>query len=174
MDSYTIIKALREQYPTKVWATFQELRIGTGYANGRGHSDVEQRIDFWAMCMYPSMGLERIAFEVKVSRSDFKREIAEPIKRRPALLNSNKFYFAAPLGLIKPDEVPTECGLVELDMEGKLHYTIRAPHRDTPPPNFSFLASLARRAATAEEEAYQRIKREAAQEEAKKQKGLAL
>lgn len=129
------------------WAFFEELRIGTGY----GGSNIEQRIDAWAMSMWPSKNLTRIAYEVKVSRADFLKEIAAPLKRRRALLYSNLYYFITPPGLVKPEEVPIECGLQEvLDApEGytsnRLKTIVEAPWRDNPPPPWSFFAAIARR-----------------------------
>jgi len=49
-------------------------------------------------------------FEVKVSRADFLQEV-----RKKEFLKSvpfaDKFYYACPDGLIKPEEVPQGCGL---------------------------------------------------------------
>lgn len=55
---------------------------------------------------------ERIGYEVKVSRSDFRREIRNPLKRAGAMAIVDRFYFACPEGLIAAHEVPPGCGLV--------------------------------------------------------------
>lgn len=47
----------------------------------------------------------RVGYEVKVSRSDYKRELARPFKRAAAVAFCHEFYFAVPLGLLKPDEI---------------------------------------------------------------------
>jgi hypothetical protein len=142
-----ILEALRrrhppERYPYK-WAFFSELRCGTGYT---GRADVEQRLDAFAVNLWPSERYERIAYEVKVSRSDFQAEVKHPLKRRRALLLSNLFYFATPKGLLKPKEIPPEAGLIEVDEAGECHITVPSPWRDTPPPTWAFLASVARQA----------------------------
>jgi hypothetical protein len=125
------------------WVHFDEVRIGTGFGK-----DAEQRIDFWAMHTLPSQRLRRVAFEVKVSRSDFLAELKQPRKRAVALLWSNEFYFAAPAGLIADAELPPEAGLVEYrrdEFGPRLHPKVDAPWRDTPPASWRFLASLLRR-----------------------------
>ena len=115
-----------------------EFRIGTGYGKNN-----EQRLDAWAMELTDKM--VRRAFEVKVSRSDLLSELANPRKRARALLVSNEFWFATPPGLVKPDELPLEAGLIEVGQEGEWHVVEPAPWRDTPPPTWRFVASLIRR-----------------------------
>lgn len=148
-----LVSALHEHYATcgrssyrlsSDWIHFDELRIGTGYGK-----DAEQRIDFWAMHTLPSERLRRVAFEVKVSRSDFLAELKQPRKRAVALLWSNEFYFVAPSGLISESELPPEAGLVEYrqdDLGARLHWRVMAPWRDTPPASWRFVASMLRRA----------------------------
>jgi len=136
------------------WAFFAELRVGTGYAMHKHRTgslaSVEQRIDAWAINLYPSKKRERVAYEIKVSRSDFKREIERPEKRQAALLLSNRYYFAAPSGLISRTELPEECGLVEVLEDGRRIFVVQAPYREIDPPPISLLASIARRGANAE------------------------
>ncbi len=52
-------------------------------------------------------------YEIKVSRSDFVSD-----NKWPAYLNlCHCFYFACPIGLIKPDELPNEVGLIYYNHE---------------------------------------------------------
>ncbi len=131
---------LRSKYPAPEWVFFEEVRLGTGY--GR---DVEQRIDAWAMNTWPSKGFLKIAFEIKVYRSDFLREMVDPYKRKPALAVSNQFYFVGPKGLMSKHEMPDECGLMEVLPDGTIRTAKAAPERKSSDPTWSFLASLARR-----------------------------
>lgn len=55
----------------------------------------------------------RVAIEIKVSRADFKRETEE--KRRAWRAVTHKFVYAAPIGMLAPDEIPEGCGLWEFD-----------------------------------------------------------
>jgi len=124
-----------------------EFRLGTGY--GRNN---EQRLDAWSIELTDK--LVRRAFEVKVSRSDFLREIKDARKRHRALLVSNEFWFAAPPGLISVNELPPEAGLIEVEHfpDGgppAVRIIEPAPWRDTPPPTWRFVASILRRAEAA-------------------------
>lgn len=50
--------------------------------------------------------------EVKVSRTDFYRDVNSPQKRLAYTLLADRVYYACPMGLITVDELPTGCGLV--------------------------------------------------------------
>lgn len=145
-----IIAALRTHHLPRLnwqapsWVFFDEVRISPGWGAG-----AEQRIDAWAMNCWPSKR-QMVAYEVKVSRSDFRLELRKPVKRKLALFYSNRFYFATPVGLINPAELPTECGLVEVQADGSIKTVVDAPWRDCHPPSWNFMASIARRVIKAE------------------------
>ena len=48
----------------------------------------------------------------KVSRSDFQADIAKPSKRAGYAVIGEKFYYVAPEGLLRPEEMPEEAGLL--------------------------------------------------------------
>jgi hypothetical protein len=146
------------------WVFFRELRTGTGF-----EKSAMQRLDAWAMNMYRSNAWKRVSYEVKVSRADFIQEIKNPSKRKFGLMVSNEFYFAVPLGMVKDEEVPPECGLLEVgygddwrelletkQLRGRVHWAaergagcfvvnrIPAPWRDCQPPSWSMVGALVR------------------------------
>lgn len=152
-----VIAALRRMHGKNAneWAFFDELRVGTGYTSAKdkrvGKLNSEQRLDAWAIHLWPSRGLLRRCFEVKVSRADFLVEMRQPEKRLSGLHLSNEFYFAAPAGLLKVHELPEECGLIEVTHDTATARIVKsAPHRDVEDLPMSFVASLARRAAKSE------------------------
>ncbi len=104
MTASDVDRALHARYPGDPWFYFSQVRAATGY-------DLDRTIDGLAVNVWPS-SFEVLAFEVKVSRGDFLRELADPAKRRPFVERSTGFYFVCPAGLIKPEEVPVECGLL--------------------------------------------------------------
>lgn len=55
----------------------------------------------------PSIGVRypRVGHEVKVSRSDYRREVLAPHKRSVQVEWCNAFYFAVPTGLLTKDEI---------------------------------------------------------------------
>lgn len=131
------------------WLVWTELKTATGMLAHRS-------IDVFALHQWPSHGHMREAYEVKVSRGDWLRELKDPTKRREALLWSNHFWFVTTPGLIKPAELPPECGLMEARAEPPqsgwrregqrlyLHTVVHAPWRDTPPPSWGLLVSMVR------------------------------
>lgn len=72
----------------------------------------------------------RHGYEVKASRSDFLHELKHPEKRAPAMQLVDFFWFAAPWGVIAPQEVPANCGLLQLAADGRWHQSVRAPRLD--------------------------------------------
>ena len=66
------------------------------------------------------------AYEVKISRQDFERDDKWPIY----LSYCHSFYFACPPGLIQPEELPPEVGLLWIDPDtGHLSMRRKAVHR---------------------------------------------
>ncbi len=102
-----------------------------------------------------------------MSRADFLCEVRRPLKRRIGMRYSNEFFFVAPDGLLSVEEIPVDCGLVEVGIaatedakenlrrrpvpffwdSGSCCYcalTIPAPWRDTPGPTWQFAAAMLR------------------------------
>lgn len=159
-----LMKALAHKHKDRQkWVYLVELRVGTGYAKyGQAEDNAGQSIDAWAMNTWPSSRYERIAYEVKVDKQDFKREIENPAKRAAALDFSNRYYFVVPETMLDRAKtltgdqvvdpptilgipIPDECGLLVL--RGKRLITlVPAPRHDGAPPTWGFLASIMRRA----------------------------
>lgn len=175
MTAKDVLAALRRRHARQAmqrhqWAFIPELRVGpnrtsverrvaqhqarAGAETDWSPSDLnEARIDAFALHVEKQWTR---AFEIKVSRSDFLHEITNPDKRAPALALSNEYFFAAPKGMIDPDEIPDECGLLEVvDYGGgpsrfgavtKTFIKREAPWRDVGDLPWSFIASIALRA----------------------------
>jgi len=144
------------------WLFLRELRVGTGHKG-----QVLQRLDAFALNCLPHNGMRRICYEIKISRADFKMELKNPLKKRVGMRYSNEFYFVTPGGLLSAEEVPVECGLVEIGHAtfdewktlmkrhaGFFHYdpelacycmvTVPACWRETPGPTWQFAAAMLR------------------------------
>ena len=100
-----------------------------------------RRCDFWTVSANSSAGFQAVAYEIKISRADFKRDTHA--KQRQARLFSDRFYYVAPRGLLKPDDMPDWAGLIEFD-EGALSMKVPAPHRDKDAPTWQLVVSLIR------------------------------
>lgn len=144
------------------WLFLRELRIGTGHR----HHEM-QRLDAFALNCLPHLGMKRVCYEVKMSRADFLGEVRRPLKRRIGMRFSNEFYFVTPAGMLAHEEIPSDCGLVEIgqattDESKRLvrrhdgffsiraetgvfcTVTVPAPWRDTPGPTWQFVAAMLR------------------------------
>ncbi len=132
-----MLNALKNKYALDEWAFIEEVSVSTGYT--------PQRIDGYAINCWPMNKYRTIAFEIKASRGDFLSEIKKPAKRLQGMAISNQFYFVAPWGMIKKDEIPEDCGLLEYRDPSDLITTKRAPITDADPPSWWLLASIARR-----------------------------
>lgn len=94
---------LHEKYGEDPWYYITEVPHATG---GFGRT-----IDAIAINVWQSQ-FQLLAFEIKTSRGDFTREVNDPSKRKPFVDLSSQFYFVVPVGMVQPDEVPAECGLM--------------------------------------------------------------
>lgn len=94
--------------------------------NGPTHTASHRRLDAWAM-KRSWVNWRAYGYEIKHSRGDFRRDE----KWRDYLPLCTDFYFVAPKGLLKKDEIPPEAGLME-PWGSRLIVVKKAPVRDTP------------------------------------------
>lgn len=126
---------------------FPEFRLSSGFAN-------ESRVDFLAVNVGPSTGNKATAYEIKISRSDYKRDSHK--KQRGARLFSDYFFYIAPKGVIPEETIPDWAGLIEVEWKvlGR-HYNggkpflvgreiIKAPKRDKEAPTWGLFVSAIR------------------------------
>jgi hypothetical protein len=100
--------------------------FSSSYASGG-----TQYLDAFALNHWPSKKHWRVAYEVKISRNDFLRELKTPEKRNWGVSIANEFFFVCAPGVARPEEIPTGCGLLEANKDGtKLKRTVVAPQRD--------------------------------------------
>lgn len=148
MRASQVLSALLADLDPDRYAAFPELRIGN---LGRADGVESQRLDLWVVDTAPPTHA-RDGYEIKVSRADYLAEVRNPEKRRLGMLLCNRFTFATPAGLVRPEEVPIDTGLVWVHPyeEGRLadvEEVVRAPWHDRGPPTVRFCAELARRCA---------------------------
>jgi len=135
--------ALLARHAPPEWATFEELRNATGF----GHS---RTIDVAAFNTWKSSGYIRVAYEVKISRGDFMRELDNWDKHRWVEESFHETYFAAPAKLIDKAEVPEGWGLLEVRRQKNgvvCKRAVRARRRDVRDLPQLLMLSILRRAA---------------------------
>lgn len=142
MKSTELLKILEAEWPSPSCAFIAEFRGGTGWSR-------EQRADALAMHLWPSVGLELIGFELKISRSDWLRELKNPYKAIPIKQFCDRWYLVvSDLKIVKyADELPKGWGLMYVE-NGKMRTMIEAEKLTPQPIDRPFLASLMRRSAS--------------------------
>lgn len=137
-----IIELLRDRYGK---GGAERYVFAEQVAPSTGFSRRATWIDAMVFSLWPSDGLYRQAFEVKVARSDFLKEINTSEKNRWFKDHSHMFWYAtAPGVVVSPDEVPEGCGWL-LAQKGRLVVKKQASKRDVPNEISSeFFAAVAR------------------------------
>jgi hypothetical protein len=131
MSADAILDALIAASDDRIWAT--ELALLSG---GR-------RVDFWTLEPAASRGFRATAYEIKVSRADFKRDNDD--KQSAALRWSDQFWYVTPISLLRKDEVPSWAGLLEWNGSA-FRIAKKAPMRIKEAPDWEFVVSLLRNA----------------------------
>lgn len=81
--------------------------------------------------------------EIKVSRSDWLTELADPTKAEAWMRHCHYWWLVAPKEIVR-DDLPEGWGLL-VPWRDSLRIAVRAPRRDPEPMPVTMLASLARR-----------------------------
>ena len=136
----TIKALIAQKYSEDKYATFFELRSGTGAMAGSA-------IDAFVMNVWPSEKFTRYAFEIKISRQDMMHELNHPKKRQWSFDMSNEFWFVCAPGIVKPDEIPENCGLLVVSKNGRMLRSLkRAQWREVDDLKMHQAASIIRAA----------------------------
>lgn len=150
MKANFIAKALRSRHNTSDWVFATEVKTATGtvQAYSRGGVCSERFIDAFALNLWPSKKFWRVAYEIKVDRGDFIRELEDPTKRAQALLLSNEFYFALAPGIFGHADLSKydiwDEGILEIQEDGSIKTIQKARKRAAYPMPDWFTASLLR------------------------------
>jgi hypothetical protein len=74
-------------------------------------------------------GAHSVLVECKVSRSDFLSDKDKFFRRQEDYGMGDKRYYAAPSGMIKPEELPEGWGLLDVDIY-RVHETVEPKHKE--------------------------------------------
>lgn len=144
MKTSEVNAALRARFCSPEWALFFEVGDATG-GNHRRWADAV------AMNLYPSRGLEIHGFEVKVSRSDWTKELKTPDKSAPVQQYCDRWWIVTPKDIIKDGELPPTWGHYEVGESGKIRQVVAAPKLTPIDVSKEFVAAMLRRASSADE-----------------------
>ncbi|VWB96746.1 hypothetical protein BPS26883_04681 [Burkholderia pseudomultivorans] len=145
MQTAEVKAALRARFCSPEWALFFEVADATGARHSRWADAV-------AMNLWPSRGLAIHGVEVKVSRSDWLRELKAPSKSAPVQRYCDHWWIVAPAGVLKDGELPPTWGHYEVKPGGILRELVAAPKLESEPVTRQFVAAMMRRASAADED----------------------
>lgn len=132
-----ICAAMRKLYAQPEWSIMFEVRDAAGF-NARVSADAV------AMSLWPSRGLELHGFEIKVSRTDWRREAAKPEKAETIAKYCDRWWVVAPPGVVPVEELPPTWGLRTWD--GRRWAIVKdAAKTEAAPLSRNFLAALLKR-----------------------------
>lgn len=112
------------------WAFMAQVRNDSGFSATR-------TFDAVALDLWQSGNHALTVYEVKVSRSDWLRELKRPDKTAAALAVADYFAIVAPRGMVRSDELGRGWGLLEVDDAGRVR-TKRKPARVRPLPTMDW------------------------------------
>ncbi len=133
---------LREKFAPPAYAFFEEVKNQTGYQKRS-----ERYADALALSLWPSRGIAMTGFELKMSRSDWKRELEDPSKAAEFMKYCTGWYVVAPEGIVERLELPATWGLIEVPKGGRKRLVIKveAPKLTAEAWDSAFVAALLRR-----------------------------
>lgn len=140
LTSGDIRRAMATRWRSPEWAVLWEVATQTGATARQRYADAVM------MSLWPSRGLELHGVEIKISRSDWKREAADPSKAESIAKYCDRWWVHTSPGVIDDlSDLPPAWGLRE--WSGKQWRTLREAEK-TPaePMSRGFLAALLRRA----------------------------
>lgn len=136
MTEADMLQLLAARYEAPAWAFLRHVADGTGMRKNR-------TLDAMAMSLWPSRGLHLHGFEVKVSRGDWQRELADPAKADGFAAVCHAFWLVAPKEIVRPGELPPTWGLLVPHGKG-LRVEKEAPLQERPPLPWDMLAAFLR------------------------------
>lgn len=107
-----ILSLLRERYQdSREWVIASEVQRTTGWS--------DRRYDFVAMNCFASNGFKIEVVEIKVSKSDLRRELESPEKHNIIFDDIDYYSLAAPADIIDTSIIPPKWGIYAVK-DGKL------------------------------------------------------
>ncbi len=136
-----VFRLLEKRYAGDAVALLSQVADGTGMNKCR-------TADVVAVSCWPSRGLYMTGIEIKVSASDFRKELQQPNKSESIQRYCRYWYVAAPKGVIDVALLPESWGLIECTTNRTLTTKV-APTLKEQPVDMDLLCSILRNASAA-------------------------
>lgn len=107
MKAEDLVKLIRKRYEGDAYVVLEQVPNATGAYQLRW-------VDVAVFSLWPSQGLTRSAFEIKVARSDFIHELQNIAKYKWAKDSFHEFWFVTLKGIVQSGELPEGVGLMEV------------------------------------------------------------
>lgn len=133
----SLTQMLRERHSGGEWVFVEQVPDGTGMNKCRTADAIAMGV--WAKTEFMLHG-----FEVKVSRSDWQKELNDLQKSRPFEQVCHYWWIVAPKGVVNADEVPANWGWL-WPGQSRLNVGSRPILNESAALNYNFFAGLLRR-----------------------------
>jgi hypothetical protein len=134
----SLLDMIRNRHPSPGWVTIAEMPNSTGTGASR-------RLDAVSLGVWPSNGFTLHGFEIKVERSDVKRELAQPSKADAIARFCDYFWLVVPDMAIVADLVIPENWGILAPQRGTLYAKRKAAKLDASPFTRGFAAAMLRK-----------------------------
>lgn len=139
LNTQEVMALLRARHPKGEYAFFTEVANATG-------THCKRHCDALAFSLWPSRGLTLTGFEVKVSRSDWVKELRDPAKAESVARFCDFWYVVVGnKTIVQLGELPATWGLMAPDKD-KLKIITPAANLQPAPIDRNFIAALFRAA----------------------------
>lgn len=140
-----VLDLLHERYSQMTPDSFSPRYAVAEHVRSNTGMETRRTIDFMALDCWPRQGMHLHGHEVKVSRSDWLRELREPEKSVEFRSFCNRWWLVvSDAKIVHPGELPDGWGLMAPASTGRLRVRHAAPVLDPAPLPRTFLAALAR------------------------------
>lgn len=143
MNTAQVKAAIRNYYPTNEYALMWEVGNTTG-ASARRFADAV------VVSLWPSRGLTITGIEIKVSRSDWRREIENPAKAEAIAKFCDFWTIVTPEGIVQEHELPFNWGHMVVNEKGAIRVVKKPLTLEPEPLSRGFVAAMLRRASEAD------------------------
>ncbi len=135
-----VFARLHHVFPEGAYALLPQVRNGTGFTRKK-----DSTADAIAVSCWPSRGLFLAGVEIKVSRSDWKKELASPEKSTHIQKYCRNWWVATPKGIVEPGELPPNWGQIVVH-ENRAKIEAGAAELEPEPLDLPLMCSILRAA----------------------------